>query len=180
MGSISSRPDTAATKRDVDSKENHDKFTATKPKRVDDSGLNIYKFTYASEATTYDKLLLDGSISNADVRDDSLSGLHRIPYIGSMNKGVDTDILLYYLLTCDPPADVNGRDSIWGDTPMWYAAIYNNTSAVKVLIDFGGDRTIKTNRNDSYYSYMTPLDVAKEENNQENIKLLMECFPSEE
>ena len=58
---------------------------------------------------------------------------------------IDTDILLCYLLTCDPPADVNGRTSISGWTPMWWAALYNNTSAVKVLIHFGGDRTIKTN-----------------------------------
>ncbi len=67
--------------------------------------------TEAEEATTYDNLLLDGSISNADVRygGDGRSGLHRIPWIGSRNKDVDTDILLCYLLTCDPPADVNGR-----------------------------------------------------------------------
>ena len=163
MGSIISRPDTAATKRDVDSKE------------------NIYKFTWAKEATTYDNLLLDGSISNADVRYEygGGSGLHNIPYIGRYNKGVDTDILIYYLLTCDPPADVNGRDSYDGITPMWYAADYNNTSAVKVLIDFGGDRTIKTNSKCGNPN-MTPLDIAKKRNNQGIIELLTECFPSEE
>ena len=158
----SSRPDTAATKRDVDSYE------------------NIRKFTYAKEATTYDNLLLDGSISSADVRDsDGYSGLHMIPGIGRYNKDVDTDILISYLLTCDPPADVNGRDSD-GYTPMWLAAYYNNTSAVKVLIDFGGDRTIKANSNAGYYPNTTPLDIANGENNQETIKLLTECFPSEE
>ena len=155
----SSRPDTAATKRDVDSLE------------------NISKFIWAEEATTYDNLLLDGSISNADVRDvNGLSGLHLIPVIGSGNEDVDTDILIYYLLTCDPPADVNGRDS-WGDTPMRWAACYNNTSAVKVLIDFGGDRTIKTNSNIGSSSNTTPLDVTYD---QDIIKLLTECFPSEE
>ena len=64
----SSRPDTAATKRDVDSRE------------------NISKFIYAEEATTYDNLLLDGSISNADVRDvygGGWSSLHMIPEIGN-------------------------------------------------------------------------------------------------
>ncbi len=96
------------------------------------------------------------------------------------NKYVDTDILLFYLLTCDPPADVNGR-TIWGSTPMWNAAFNNDTSAVKVLIDFGGDRTIKTISNNALsYPNMTPLDIAKERNNQEAIKLLTECFPSEE
>ena len=62
---------------------------------------------------------------------------------------------------------------------MWWAALYNNTSAVKVLIDFGGDCTIKTNSNTSPPN-MTPLDIAKEKNNQEIIQLLTECFPSEE
>ena len=160
----SSRPDTAATKRDVDSKE------------------NIGKFICAREATTSDNLLLDGSISNADVRWFGQSGLHAIPWIGSMYKDVDTDILIYYLLTCDPPADVNGRTSA-GFTPMWLAAFYNNTSAVKVLIDFGGDRTIKSNSNAGSHSKMAPLDIAKAmnyNNNQEIIQLLTECFPSEE
>ena len=157
----SSRPDTAATNRDVDSNK------------------NIYEFTRAREATTYDNLLLDGRISNADVRDDDgMSGLHGIPWIGKYNKDL-TDILLSYLLTCDPPADVNGRDR-WGKTPMWCAAYYNNTSAVKVLIDFGGDRTIKTNSNAAFDPNMTPLDIAKSKNDQETIKLLTECFPSEE
>ena len=158
----SSCPDTAATNRDVDSKE------------------NIIKFIYAGEATTYDNLLLDGSISNADVRDYSgYSGLHLIPQIGSGNKDVDTDILIYYLLTCDPPADVNGR-TIYGDTPMWIAAYINNTSAVKVLIDFGGDRTIKSNSIATFNPNTTPLDIAKKENNQGPINLLTECFPFEE
>ena len=49
-------------------------------------------------------LLLNGGISNADVRDDGCSGLHYIPYIGSWNKDLDTDILLSYLLTCDLPS----------------------------------------------------------------------------
>ena len=158
----SSRPDTAATKRDVDSKE------------------NIRKFINAKLATTYDNLLLDGSISNADVRDEyGCSGLHMIPYIGSRNKDADTDILIYYLLTCDPPADVNARNG-GGATPMWRAALYNNTSAVKVLIDFGGDRTIKSNSN-AYPPNTTPLDIVKKyNNNQGTIQLLTECFPSEE
>ena len=158
----SSRPDTAATNRDVDSEENR------------------RKCIYAEEATTYDNLLLDGRISNADIRDDDgWSGLHYIPVIGSAYKDIDTDILLWYLLTCDPPADVNGRNR-WGCTPMWLAACHNNTSAVKVLIDFGGDRTIKSNSDSYYNSNMTPLDIAKEQNNQKTIELLTECFPSEE
>ncbi len=54
---------------------------------------------------------------------------------------------------------------------------YNNTSAVKVLIDFGGDRTIKTLNLDLD---ATPLDAAKKYNRQNTVKLLTEFFPSEE
>ena len=141
-----------------------------------DSEENHREFTHAIKATTYDNLLLDGRISNADVRSmyGQSSALHDIPKY----KNYDTDMLLYYILTCDPPADVNGRSS-GGRTPMWVAALYNNTSAVKVLIDFGGDRTIKSNSNEVYPN-TTPLDVAKRKDNQETIKLLTECFPSEE
>ena len=149
----SSRPDTAATKHDVDSFGN----------------LWIF-ITWAKEATTYDNLLLDGSISNADVRDGAgWSGLHEIPYIGSFNKDVDTDILISYLLTCDPPADVSGRTNVGGWTPMCNAVIWKSTSAVKVLIDFGGDRTIKSNSDAAYpYPNKTPLDIAKIENDTSN------------
>ncbi len=106
-----------------------------------DSWDNVYTFTEAKEATTYDNLLLDGSISNADVRGGGggQSGLHYIPITCISYKDIDTDILLSYLLTCDPPADVNGRESD-GETPMWRAAaLCKKNSAVKVLIDFGGD-----------------------------------------
>ncbi len=141
---------------------------------------NRLKFTKAKKATTYDNLLSDFSISNADARYCcGSSGLHCIPGIGRDNKDIDTDILLSYLLTCDPPADVNGRDS-GGRSPMWQAASYNNTSVVKVLIDFGGDRTNNTKSKGSFSNSTTPLAVAEERNHQECIKLLAECFPSEE
>ena len=169
----SSRPDTAATNHDVDSEENRKKFVV------------------ARKATTYDNLLLDGSISHAGIRwgPGRWSGLIYIPVIGRFQKDTDTDICISYLLTCDPPADVNGRECN-GRTPMWLAAFDNITSAVKVLIDFGGDRTIKTNSNASNPN-MTPLDIAKkdryigdieikQDTSQEIIKLLTECFPSEE
>ena len=86
--------------------------TPAATKRDVDSYLNISDFKLAREATAYDNLLLDGSISNADVRSgNGWSGLHRISEIGNENKDIDTDILLSYLLTSDPPADVNWRTS---------------------------------------------------------------------
>ncbi len=79
----------------MDSKESRDQFTATNPDV--DSKENRDKFTQTKEATTYDSLLLDGSISNADVRYGSgRSVLHYVTYIGD-NKHVDTDILLSYI-----------------------------------------------------------------------------------
>ncbi len=145
-----------------------------------DSEENIREFIYAREATTCDNLLLDGSISNADVRYGAgWSGLHYIPQTAICNKNVGTDILIYYLLTCDPPADVNGLCSIYGFTPMREAALYNYTSGVKVLINFGGDRTIKSNSHAGGCSNTTPLDVVKREN-YEIKQLLTEFFPSEE
>ena len=152
-----------ATNRGVDSKE------------------NILKFIYhAREATHYDNLLLDGSISNADVRGNRYSALHHIPMLGK-NYKADTDMLICYLLTCDPPADVNGR-TLGGHTPMWQAAYHNNTSAVKVLVDFGGDRTIRSNNRCMPCPNMTPLESVQEflTSHPETIKLLSECFPSEE
>ena len=63
--------------------------------------------------------------------------------VGHYDTDVDnTDILLSYLLTSDPPADVNERSITYRTSPMWnYGARYKSTSAVKVLVDFGGDRT---------------------------------------
>ena len=144
-----------------------------------DSFENVRKFTEAKEATVYDNQLSDGRISNANVRRDGRSsGLHEIPSIGKINKDVKTDILTSYLLTCDPPIDVNGIDS-WGCTPIYSAAINNSTNLLKILIDFGGDRTIKSGSSGDN-SYLTPLDIAIKENNQEAIEVLTKYFPTEE
>ena len=145
-----------------------------------DGYYNINKFIQAREAKTYDNLLLQESISNVNVHNnDNRIALHNISYIGNKNNDVDIQILIYYLLTCDPPADVNFKD-YYGRTPMWQAAGYNNVSTVKALIEFGGDRTIKTDSDIGAYSNMTPLDFAKEINNKEIIELLEKYFPTEE
>jgi ankyrin repeat protein len=74
---------------------------------------------------------------------------------------------------------VNARDSA-GHTPMAVASLLNNIAATKLLIDFGGDRTIRSNSDASSNPNSTPLDIAKQSNHEEIVKLLTEYSPSEE
>ena len=141
-----------------------------------DSSINIDRFLNAREATTYDELLAVGNISNADVRSSldrsTMSALHKIPEIAYCYKAVNPDNLCCYILTCYIPGEVNVRDS-FGHTPMLSAALYNSPGALKILMDFGGDRNLKSDYNES------PLYWAKRENHQEIVKMLTERFPSE-
>ena len=138
-------------------------------------------FTIARDPALYDQLLSSGIVSNAAVRNGAgQTVLHRIPQIGVENKDVNTVELLSYVLTCDPSPDVNARHTV-GHTPMAVAALSNNIAATKLLIDFGGDRTIRSNSNAGGSNpNSTPLDIAKQSNNEEIVKLLTEYFPSEE
>ena len=137
-------------------------------------------FTIARDPSLYDKLLSGGIVSSAAVRNGAgQTVLHRIPQIGVESKDVNTVELLSYVLTCDPSPDVNARDTV-GHTPMAVAALSNNIAATKLLIDFGGDRTIRSNSDTGSNPNSTPLDIAKQSNNQEIVKLLTEYFPSEE
>ena len=63
---------------------------------------------------------------------------------------------------------------------MAIAALSNNIAATKLLIDFGGDRTISSNSDAVSNPNSTPLDIAKQSNHEEIVKLLTEYFPSEE
>ena len=125
-------------------------------------------------------MLSNGIVSNAAVRNGAgQTVLHLIPQIGVESKDVNTVELLSYVLTCDPSPDVNSRDTV-GHTPMAKAALSNNIAATKLLIDFGGDRTIRSNSDTGSNPNSTPLDIAKQSNNEEIVKLLTEYFPSEE
>jgi ankyrin repeat protein len=137
-------------------------------------------------------MLSNCQIYDADVRNEyGESSIHNIPCIDCEDNEANEDnednedneysysyILIYYLLTCDPPVDVNGTDN-YGCTPIWNAVHYNNPRLVKILIDFGGDRTIKSN-SDVNPPNMTLLDFAKEKKSQDIVKLLTEYVPSEE
>ena len=74
---------------------------------------------------------------------------------------------------------MNARDSA-GHTSMAIAVLSNDIAATKLLIDFGGDRSIKSNSDAGSNPDSTPLDIAKQSNHQEIVKLLTEYNPSAE
>ncbi len=144
-----------------------------------DSLDNYLDFINAEKVTTYDECLTNGLISNADIRaaddgpDGGTSVLHWLPVLKRNYNVRRLPMLYYYILTCYIPGNVNGRD-IRGGTPMMIAANFNNPEALKVLIDFGGDRYFKNNENESTLDY-----AMRNKDNQEIVKMLTECFPSE-
>jgi len=145
---------------------------------VEYSYYQMTKFIYSGrDPTDYDKLLSDKKISNVDTRDpyNKWSALHWIQNKKKFNYQELVNNLLY-LLTFDHPANVNGVDD-WNTTPLWRAAENRNLNMLKLLIDFGGDREIKS-IND--VAIATPLDVANFYNDTKMITLLTEYFPSEE
>jgi hypothetical protein len=137
-------------------------------------------FVNSSRAILWDRMLYNKMISGVKGRNEYGDSPIHGPFKDSEdNENSDTFISIYYLLTYEHPVDVNGTDN-FGCTPIWRATNYgSNPSVLKVLIDFGGDRTIKSDH-DCKFINMTPLDFAKEINSQDIVKLLTEYFPSEE
>ena len=140
-------------------------------------------FVNSHRAMLINFMLSKYKISDANVRDEhGQSAIHNKPHINCEDDEDDedgySDMLIYYLLTYEHPVDVNGTDN-YGCTPIWNAVHYNNPRLVKLLIDFGGDRTIKSN-SDVNPPNMTLLDFAKEKKSQDIVKVLTEYVPSEE
>ena len=76
-----------------------------------------------------------------------------------------------WLLTRTPPADPNIQDNS-GGTALYYAVVHDDLDKVRLLIDHGADRNIKTNID-------TPLSYAKRENKKpEIIELLENYYPN--
>jgi hypothetical protein len=158
-----------------------------------DSLIDIKTFLQSMDPEIHNNMLLTGRISNVDIRSSDTGGsvLHTnsLWYNFYKNIGENVDVFdiktcLSYALTCDPPANVNARN-MSGCTPIWEAAINYNSRAVKVLIDFGCDRTIECKNYQTGNKLATPLDVAKDFNSvdvekTETIRLLAEYFPEEE
>ena len=104
------------------------------------------------------------------------SALHCIPIIGRENKDINTKIHLSYLLTCNPPANVNGITNYGDFMPMIIDVSNSSPGALKILIDFNGDCTLKTSSYARKNPNRTSLDSAKEQNSEEMVKMLAECY----
>ena len=140
-----------------------------------DSKEIISEFINAKKATTYEKLLSDGSITHTYYLDDyGQTALHNVSGIN------DSVALMCYLLTCVDPADVDTRQND-GCTPLWLAVYYKNTHLTKILIDFSSDRSIKSGYS-SALPNSTPLEFFTKRlvKSQEMARILEEYFPSEE
>jgi ankyrin repeat protein len=120
----------------------------------------------------FNRMLANGFISNVNVVASNNTALqHILFYSKDKTKGV---LDLTYLLTCHPPADINGSTPHRSWRPLHTAAYTNNPAAVKLFIDFNGDRDIVNGSNE------TAFDFAKKYNFQEVMKLLKDYLPSEE
>ena len=135
---------------------------------VDSSG-NRDKFVRAYDPFVWDRMLSGGEVKGVDVINNNSTALMDS---SSRTDGKSSD-KLSYLLTYKPPAEVNKKNSD-GWTPLHDAANINNIDAIKILIDFNGDRSMTNNSN------QTPLQYANQLNKEEAAKMLEEYFPTEE
>ena len=143
-----------------------------------DSMYHISKFMNAEDPTLYDKLLSECKISYAGVSSsDGKTVLHSITDLGWLKRGVNTEILLRYILTLS--SDVNAQTIDYGYTPLWRAVFNNNIDAVKVLIDFGACRDIRVFSNAGVPN-SSPLDLALRKNFCDIVAILTEYTPTEE
>ena len=76
-----------------------------------------------------------------------------------------TNLKLVKLLI-DRGADVNRHDGLVKETPLHYAAKYGNVELAKLLME------AKANPKAKDFHGKTPLDLAKEGNHQDIVKLL--------
>ncbi len=131
----------------------------------------IPSFIRASDPATCDKLLSDVSVSSAGVvNNNGVSALHWIAINRECRANcIQTESLLSYLLTCTPTPDINGKTANHGLTPIASAVNNNNTTVLRRLIDFNGDRNIE-----HLFSRIS------KPSNCEAIEMLSNYFPSEE
>lgn len=145
-----------------------------------DSMYHISKFMQAEDPILYDKLLSECKVTRASVgSSDGKTVLHSITDLGWLNRGVNTEILLRYILTYDTSPDINAQTNDYGYTPLWRAVFNNNIDAVKVFIDFGACRDIRVFSNAGVPS-SNPLDLALRKNFRDIVAILTEYTPTEE
>ena len=87
-------------------------------------------------------------------------GLTALQYAARYNR---TDVIHELL---QRGADVNKRDRYFGLTALHWSAMKNNTDDIRLLLRNGASTTIKEKWG------RTPIDCAREENNQEAVLLL--------
>ena len=104
-------------------------------------------------------LLLDGEVP---VDNFDLDGRTALQYAAMKNH---TNVI-YELL--QRGADVNKRDRDDGKTALHWSAMYNKTGAIRLLLRNGASTTIKDKWD------RTPIDLAREHNNQEAVLLLQQ------
>ena len=148
-----------------------------------DTSVDLYnnkeKFIRAYDPFVWDQMLSGGEISNVDVIDSSMNNNTALDGTLRMEEGKYKDgkymDKICYLLTCKPPADVNKKRSS-GFTALHTAAWTNNIDALKIIIDFNGDRSL------THDKFLTPLQQSKVNYShcKEAAAMLEEYFPTEE
>ena len=135
-----------------------------------DSTDNRDDFVNAVEPIIYDKMLKLGLVSSVHV----VSGTGNAAIWRALEEEDDRDAVLNlsYLLTIQPPESAD-RSADTGWSPLHYAASHNKPNALKLLLDFNGDRDLRDN------AKMTPLDYAKLYDHQECIEILTNYSPTE-
>ena len=69
--------------------------------------------------------------------------------------------------------EMNFFGKVWGETPLHIAAVAADKEVIKILLDAGADKTIKTAKGD------TPVDYAqRRERPEEIIKIFRSVSPS--
>jgi hypothetical protein len=145
---------------------------------MDSTSDKIY-FLRAEKVDIYDDLLREERITNTRLIDDSGNPiLQCVLFNSKKSNDINTVNLLSYLMTYIILPDINSKNKA-GRTALWVAVLCNDIDAVKLLLDFGADRTIKSDSNTSY-PMTTPLQLAIKKKYDRIATLLKVYIPSEE
>ena len=131
---------------------------ASKP----DSDVFIKQF-HGEDIAGMQKMMDEGQITTVDVIANDMSTLA----YKAINSKIED---MKWLLTRQPPADINLRNSN-GFTALFLATQLNKVDSVRTLLEYGADRNIKNN-NDK-----TPLDYAILFKKKDMIPILQTYFP---
>ena len=131
---------------------------------------STYKFVHADDPIVYDQMLSRGVVPHCEVVDDYQSSALRYVSASSRDK-YSVAALMAYLLSYGLKYP-DSKHGVNGNTAMHFAACNNNLTALKLLIDFGCDRSALNAMN------QTPMDVCKHCDSREVGSVLQNYFPS--